>query len=78
MQCILLQLNWGGDVPEEYFMSNIMENKKGDMETSIVGRGSTFQLEVEIELPGTAIRFMRTSDQLNTCSSIIFPPLLLA
>ena len=37
-------------------MSTIMETKKEDMEKVVVGKGSTFQLEVEVELPGTAIR----------------------
>lgn len=53
------QLKWGGDIPEEYFMANIMENKKGDMESAIVGRGSTFQLELDVQLDGTAIRLPR-------------------
>ena len=52
------QLRWGGDVPEEYFMSNIIESKKADMESATVGRGSTFQLELDVELSGTAIRFV--------------------
>ena len=39
-------------------MSNIIESKKADMESATVGRGSTFQLELDVELSGTAIRFV--------------------
>ena len=50
------QINWGGDVPEKYFMSNRLELKKEDMEKVLVKRGSTFHLEVDVEVIGTAIR----------------------
>ena len=39
-------------------MSNIIESKKADMESATVGRGSTFQLELDVELNGTTIRFV--------------------
>lgn len=53
---LLLQLNWGGDIPEELFLTNLTETSKEDMEKVLVGRGSTHRVEVEVEEPGTVIR----------------------
>ena len=52
---VLHQINWGGDIPEKYFLSNLMETK-GDMEKTTVKMMSTFQVEVEVDIPGTVIR----------------------
>ena len=46
-----------------------MSTKKEDMEKVVVGRGSTFQLEVEVELPGTAIRSVCLIVCLSVCLS---------
>ena len=37
-------------------MSNLMETKKEEMEKTVIKRGSTFQLEIDIEVTGTAIK----------------------
>ena len=50
------QINWGGDIPEKYFLKNLTETKKEEMETTIVKVMSTFQVEVEVDIPGTVIR----------------------
>ena len=46
----------GKDVPEKYFLTNCLENSKEDMEVATVNRGSSIQLQYEVDTPGTLIR----------------------
>lgn len=52
---VLLQIKMGGDVPEKYFFTNL-ENSTEDMELVTVNRGSSSQVQYEVDTPGTVLR----------------------
>ena len=52
----LSQLRWGGEVPERYYLTNLTETKKDDMDKVVVGRGSTHQTEVFVDTAGSIIK----------------------
>ncbi|KAL5478140.1 hypothetical protein EMCRGX_G025029 [Ephydatia muelleri] len=47
----------GGDIPPEYYLTNLTETSKEDMESVLVSRGSSYEREFTVELPGTVIRW---------------------
>jgi hypothetical protein len=47
----------GGDIPNEYYLSNMTDVSTDSMDLVQVGRGSTVQLEYHIEVVGSAIRW---------------------
>ena len=46
----------GGDIPEKYFFTNNLENSVEDMDVVIVNRGSSSQVQYEVDVPGTLLR----------------------
>ena len=48
----------GKDVPEKYFFTNLLETSKEEMEMAVVNRGSSNQLQYEVDTPGTVIRYL--------------------
>ena len=47
----------GGDVPPQYFLTNLTETPLESMSVLEVGRGSSSQVECPVYEPGTAIRW---------------------
>ena len=47
----------GGDVPPQYFLTNLTETPLESMSVLEVGRGSSSQVEYPVYEPGTAIRW---------------------
>ena len=54
---LTLQINWGGEVPQSLYLINNTEINKEDMELVVVGRGSSHQVEVEVDTKGTLLRW---------------------
>ena len=52
-------VNPGGDIPEEYYLSNLMEKGKEDMKRVVVGQGSTHLVTHSVTTPGTILRLVR-------------------
>ena len=50
------QITVGGDIPPEYYMTNLTETSKENMESVVVSRGSSYEREFIVEVPGTVIR----------------------
>ena len=46
----------GGDVPDKYFFTNNLENPMEDMDVVTVNRGSSVQVQYEVDTPGTLLR----------------------
>ena len=61
VRCILLaglvQINPGGDIPETYYLSNLMEISKEEMERVVVGRASSHLITHHVDTPGTILRY---------------------
>lgn len=55
--CVCGQINPGGDVPEKFYLSNLMETCKEEMERVVVGRGSSRLLTYHVDTPGTILRY---------------------
>ena len=51
-----MQINPGGDIPEEYYLSNLMESNKEEMERVVVGRGSSHLISHHVDTPGSILR----------------------
>ena len=51
-----LQINPGGDIPEEYYLLKLMENDKENMEKVVVGRGSTHLIPFQVATPGSILK----------------------
>ncbi len=49
------QLCRGGDVPEKYYMTNLTETSRDEMERLVIGRGSSCELEFHISHPQTVL-----------------------
>ncbi len=56
--CVYFQLNWGGEVPEEYYLSNQTIVKKENMKKVTVGRGSAYEHTIDIRVCGSILRFV--------------------
>ncbi|XP_055480032.1 SEC14-like protein 4 [Psammomys obesus] len=56
----LTKINYGGDVPERYYMCKQERPQYGH--TVVVGRGSSHQVENEILFPGCVLRWQFASD----------------
>ena len=57
--CLCLQIIPGGDIPEEYYLANLMETCREEMERVVVGRGSSRLLTYRVDTPGTVLRYVR-------------------
>ena len=55
---LVFQIQIGKDVPEKYFFTNLLETSKEEMEMVTVNRGSSHQLQYEVEISGTIIRYI--------------------
>ena len=62
----LLQINPGYDVPPEYYLTNLTETDKEEMDRVIVGRGGSCELEYEVESDGSILRW----EFISTCHDI--------
>ena len=51
----LHQLNWGGQVPDQYYMTNTLKDKE-DLKQTNVKSGATLDVDVEVDVIGTTIR----------------------
>jgi hypothetical protein len=60
-------INPGGDIPEEYYLMNLMEKEKNEMEKVTVARGSTHLLPFQVEKPGSILKweFMSTDHDIG-------------
>jgi hypothetical protein len=64
----ILAANPGGDdVPKEYYLSNLMESSKEEMERVVVGRGSSHLISHHVDTPGSVLRwdFMSTDHDIS-------------
>ncbi|XP_065898687.1 SEC14-like protein 2 isoform X2 [Dysidea avara] len=50
-------IKMGGDVPDKYFFTNNLENPMEDMDVVTVNRGSSVQVQYEVDTPGTLLRW---------------------
>ena len=50
------QVNPGGDIPENYYLVNVMETDKNEMERVTIGRGSTRLVPFDVAKPGTILK----------------------
>ena len=53
-----MQINPGGDIPEEYYLSNLMESSKKEMERVVVGRRSSYLISYHVDAPGSKLRYI--------------------
>jgi hypothetical protein len=60
-------INPGGDIPEESYLSNLMESNKEEMERVVVGRGSSHLISHHVDTPGSVLRwdFMSTDHDIS-------------
>ena len=54
----LPQINPGCDVPPEYYLTNLTETSREEMERVVVGRARTHEVEYSVALPGSVLRFV--------------------
>ena len=54
----LPQINPGCDVPPEYYLTNLTETSREEMERIVVGRARTHEVEYSVALPGSVLRFV--------------------
>jgi len=61
----------GGDIPEKYFFTNNLENSVEDMDIVTVNRGSSSQVQYEVDVPGTLLRSTKSvinvKNKISTC-----------
>ena len=43
-----MQINPGGDIPHEYYLTNLTVHKKENMERTVIGRGRVHLVTVEV------------------------------
>ena len=62
-----MQLNPGGDVPPEYYLTNQTETDRQEMDRVVVGRGGSCELEYEVAAEGSLVRweFVSTSYDIS-------------
>ncbi|XP_064392019.1 SEC14-like protein 2 isoform X1 [Halichondria panicea] len=65
-------LNPGCDVPPEYYLTNQTETEKEEMDRVVVGRGGCCELEYQVELEGSLIRWEFISTCYNISYSILY------
>ena len=53
-----MQINPGGDVPEEYYLSKLMEASKNEMERVMIGRASSHLVSNHVDTPGTKLMYI--------------------
>ena len=53
------QINPGCDVPEKYYLTNQTETSREEMERVVVGRGSSHEVEYQVDCAGTVLRCER-------------------
>jgi len=54
----LFQINHGGDVPEEYYLTNISEAKKEEMKKVVVGARTAHRVVCEVPQPQSVLKWM--------------------
>ena len=63
-----MQINPGGDIPEESYLSNLMESNKEEMERVVVGRGSSHLISHHVDTPGSILRYIHSNVFVNSTS----------
>ena len=64
------QINHGGDIPKEYYMTNLTETSKEDMERVVVGRGSAHKVTLEVDKSGSVIQWEFVSTEYDIAFGI--------
>ena len=54
---LIIQINQGGDVPEKYYLTNLTETSREEMERVVIGRGSTHKVTLEVDKSGSVIQW---------------------
>ena len=55
-----LQINPGGDIPETYYLYNLMETSREEMERVVVRRGSSHEVEYQVDLPRSVLKYVES------------------
>ena len=51
------QINHGGDIPEKYYLTNLTETSREEMERVVIGRGSAHKVTLEVDKSGSIIQW---------------------
>ena len=62
-----MQINPGGDVPEEYYLYKLMEARKNEMERVEIGRACSHRVSKHVETPQTKLMYLFTYILSLTC-----------
>ncbi|XP_064392024.1 SEC14-like protein 3 isoform X2 [Halichondria panicea] len=65
-------INHAGDVPPEYFLTNQTETDREEMDRVVVGRGGCCELEYQVELEGSLIRWEFISTGYNISYGLFY------
>ncbi len=54
---VYVQINPGRDVPPEYYLTNLTETDKDEMDRVVIGRGGACELQYDVEVEGSLINW---------------------
>ena len=55
-----LQINPGGEIPETYYLTNQTEASREEMERVVVRRGSSHEVEYQVDLPRSVLKYVES------------------
>lgn len=62
---IVIQINHGCDVPQEYYFTNLTEKRRDDMDRVTVGRGRCHELVYEVTQEGSILQWEFITSEHN-------------
>lgn len=65
-----VQINQGGDIPEQYYMTNLTETSREEMERVVIGRGSTHKVTLQVDKSSSVIQWEFVSTQYDIAFGI--------
>ena len=67
---LCVQICQGGDIPEKYYMTNMTETSRDEMERVIIGRGSSHKVTLEVDKSGSVIQWEFVSTEYDIAFGI--------
>ena len=67
---LAVQINQGGDIPEKYYMTNLTETCRDEMERVVIGRGSTHKVRLDVDKSNSVIQWEFVSTQYDIAFGI--------
>ena len=68
------QINQGGDIPEKFYMTNLTETSREEMERVVIGRGSAHNVTLMVDKCGSIIRWEFVSAEYDVAFGVYQQP----